>query len=177
MIFQSKTITLRALEPSDIDLLYHWENDSSIWHLSNTLTPFSRFTLEQYIINAHEDIYSTKQLRLMIDLKVNDKNKKTIGCIDLFDFDPTNKRAGIGILIIKKERGKGYASKALDLMIGYAFQRLNLHQLYSNVMIKQQTSLDLFKKKNFEIVGIKKEWLLVDKKWVDEYMLQLINKK
>jgi len=76
---------------------------------------------------------------------------------------------------IKEERGKGYASEALDLMIKYSFNRLRLHQIYSNVMKGQKASLDLFKKKNFKTVGIKKQWLLVEKEWIDEYMLQLIN--
>ena len=103
----SKNITLRALEPSDVDLLYKWENDTSIWHLSNTLTPFSRFVLEQYLLNSEKDIFTNKQLRLMIDVIEAAKKVKTIGSIDLFDFDPKNKRAGIGILIIKEEREKG----------------------------------------------------------------------
>jgi diamine N-acetyltransferase len=173
-MLESKTIMLRALEPSDVDLLYNWENDSSIWHLSSTLTPFSRFALEQYVMNSHEDLFTTKQLRLMIDL-VTDEQKKTIGCVDLFDFDPLNKRAGIGILVVKEERGKGYASEALDLMITYAFNRLRLHQVYSNVLKGQKASLDLFKKKGFLVIGIKKEWVMVDGDWIDEYLLQLIN--
>jgi len=173
-MLESKTIKLRALEPADVDLLYDWENDSSIWHLSNTLAPFSRFALEQYVMNSHEDLFTTRQLRLMIDLITTDETR-TIGCVDLFDFDPANKRAGLGILIIKEEREKGYASEALDIITNYAFTRLLLHQLYSNVMMGQQASLDLFKKKKFEIIGIKRQWLLVDNEWVDEYILQLIN--
>ena len=42
-----KNLTLRALEPSDVDFFYEWENNEKLWHLSNTITPFSRFTLEQ----------------------------------------------------------------------------------------------------------------------------------
>ena len=84
-------IFLRAMELSDAELMYQWENDMSIWHLSNTLTPFSKFTLEQYVMNAHQDIYTTKQLRLMIDLI---SERETIGSIDLFEFDPGHRRAG-----------------------------------------------------------------------------------
>ena len=173
-MLESRMIKLRALEPSDVDLLHNWENDSNIWHLSSTLTPFSRFALEQYVMNSHEDLFTTKQLRLMIDL-VQDEHVKTVGCVDLFDFDPVNKRAGIGILVVKEERGKGFASKALDIMINYAFNRLRLHQVYSNVLKGQKASMDLFKKKDFEVIGIKKQWVLVDGKWTDEYILQLIN--
>lgn len=170
----SANLTLRALEPSDIDLLYKWENDTSVWHLSNTLTPFSRFALEQYVMNAGEDIYASKQLRLMIDLIAEEK-VSTIGCVDLFDFDPVNMRAGVGIMITKDERGKGYASEALSLIIDYAFERLRLHQLYSNVLLDNKASLELFKKKHFKQIGVKKEWIRVNNSWMDEYLLQLIN--
>jgi len=169
----TKNLSFRAPEPSDVDQLYKWENDVSIWHLSNTITPFSRHTLEEYILNAHQDIYTAKQLRLMIILN---KTSEAIGCIDLFDFDPANMRAGIGILISDKHRNKGYASEALTMLIDYAFNTLHLHQLYCNITEDNTGSLKLFQKLKFEILGLKKEWIRVKNNWINEYMLQLLNK-
>ncbi len=171
---KGKNIELRAIEPYDVDILYKWENDISVWHLSNTIEPFSKFVIEQYVMNSHQDIYTSKQLRLMIDLINPIAKNKTIGCIDLFDFDPKNKRAGIGILITKEQRAKGYASEALYLLIKYSFETLRLHQLYCNISVNNEVSLKLFQKFGFKIIGIKKEWLNINDKWVDEYMLQLI---
>src|SRR2546421_12755893 len=121
-------IQLRALEPSDLEQLYQWENDTAIWSVSGTLAPFSRFVLEQYLASSHEDIYSNKQLRLIIDLTVSDDEDETddapcsIGCIDLFDFDPKHRKAGVGILIADRSyRGKGDATEALHLLIDYCF--------------------------------------------------------
>ncbi|MEN8805550.1 MAG: GNAT family N-acetyltransferase, partial [Wenyingzhuangia sp.] len=79
-----KNIKLRALELTDIDFLYDIENNDTYWGLSNTQTPFSRYTLEQYIKNAHLDIYEAKQIRFAIE----SKKGQTIGMIDLFDFNP-----------------------------------------------------------------------------------------
>lgn len=166
-------LSFRAPEPKDIDLLYKWENDVSIWYLSNTITPFSHHTLEEYILNAHQDIYTAKQLRLMIDVT---EIHETIGCIDLFDFDPVNMHAGIGILIADKYRNKGYASEALSILIDYTFNTLHLHQLYCNITVDNEISLKLFKKHNFRIIGLKKEWIRYKDTWIDEYLLQLIHK-
>ncbi len=174
-MLQSNTIELRALEPADIDILYTWENDQQLWHLSNTVVPFSKFILEQYIMNADQDIYTAKQLRLIID-KTEGSTKTTIGAIDLFDFDPVNQRAGVGILIDKSEQNKGYATQALELLIEYSFNVLQLHQLYCNITTDNLASLELFKKQSFEIIGIKKEWIFIKDKWVDEYLLQLIKR-
>lgn len=175
MNISGQYILLRALEPSDIDTLYEWENNYENWFVSNTSTPFSRYILEQYIISSHQDIYTAKQLRLMIVLK---QGLKPIGTIDLFDFDPSHQRAGVGILIGQaEERGKGYASEALELIIDYSFNLLKLHQLYCNVTEDNQVSLKMFQQYGFEICGCKKQWLCEGEKWKDEYTLQLIKNK
>ena len=169
-------INLRAIEPEDIDLIFKWENDRKIWHLSNTITPFSRYLIEQYILNSENDIFSEKQLRLMIDVREDNKTK-TIGSIDLFDFDAVNKRAGIGIFINEDKREKGYAFEALKELKEYCFSKLCLHQLYCNITEDNVASLRLFEKAGFEITGLKKDWIFYRNSWLNEYILQVINNK
>lgn len=166
-------VRLRAIEPEDLELLYEWENNDNYWVISNTVSPFSRFTLKRYIENSHKNIYETGQLRLMID-QVEDKI--TIGTIDIFEFDPFHKRAGIGILIADESyRRKGYASMSLKCLINYCFTTLQLHQLHCNILANNHESIDLFKKHGFIQIGIKKDWILADNGYLDEYMFQLIN--
>lgn len=168
-----KELILRACEPEDIELLYRWENDTSMWQLSNTLTPFSRYTLKKYIESSSNNIYEDGQLRLMITIE---STANTIGTVDLFDFDPFNQRAGIGILIAdENERRKGYAKMALEAIIDYSFKSLKLHQLYCNIISDNLKSLKLFKGIGFKITGKKEEWIRSDDSYLDEYILQLIN--
>jgi diamine N-acetyltransferase len=104
-----------------------------------------------------------------------DKDSKAVGSIDMFDFDPNNLRAGIGILIAEKmERRKGYASEALELLIKYSFEILNLHQLYCNITTENESSILLFQKHGFQITGIKKHWNRSGSSYKDELLLQLI---
>ncbi len=169
-------LLLRAPEPSDIEIIYRWENDASIWHLSNTQTPFSRFAIEQFVLNTTNDIYATRQLRLMIDWHSSDKAALPVGSVDLFDFDPNHKRAGIGILIDDPFRRKGFGMEAILLLIEYSFNTLNLHQLFCNIEQNNYESISLFTKAGFKSCGIKKDWLFRDGKWCDEMMFQLIKK-
>jgi diamine N-acetyltransferase len=169
-------VFIRALEPEDVDILYKWENDSNIWHLSNTITPLSRFTLEQYVLSAGQDIFSTRQMRMMIGLQKPENGITTIGSIDLFEFEPAHQRAGVGILIHDGFRGKGYASEALDLLIKYAFETLQMHQLFVNISADNTESIRLFESKGFQLVGTKKEWNRIRNKWHDESMFQLLHK-
>ena len=170
---QGESIYLRALEPEDLEFVYSVENDESVWEVSHTQTPYSRFLIRQYLENAHQDIYEAKQLRLAICLK---DDFQAIGLIDLFEFDPKNNRAGIGILIKNNEnRNAGIGTETLGLLIEYAFKHLNLHQLYANIDVENEISLALFAKFGFQISGIKKQWNLVNGKYKDEAIFQLIN--
>ncbi|TCI95109.1 GNAT family N-acetyltransferase [Tenacibaculum sp. M341] len=171
---KGKLVSLKAIEPEDLEFLFTIENDESFWELSNTQAPFSKFLLKQYIENCHLDIYEAKQLRLAV--KENGTNKN-VGLIDLFDFDPKNKRAGVGIIIHTNSQKKGYASEALSLLINYSFIHLQLHQLYANVTSDNNNSLHLFKKHNFKQIGIKKDWILSKGAYKDEILFQLIHEK
>lgn len=170
----NKIIKLRAMEPEDLELLYEWENNDSNWVISNTITPFSKYTLRRYMENSHKTIYETGQLRLMID---HIADNLTIGTLDIFDFDPFHKRAGLGILIENEAyRRKGYASMSLTILIEYCFKTLQLHQLYCNILDTNWESMDLFKKQGFVQTGIKKEWIKTADGYLNEYIFQLINK-
>ncbi len=172
-ILENNSVRLRALEPEDLKLLYKWENNSDIWEVSHSQKPFSLFVLKQYLENSHLDIYESKQVRLVIELK---ENNEAIGLIDLFDFDPFHNRAGIGVLLHDKiHRQKGYASEALETLINYCFKVLQLHQLYCNIITSNQASIDLFCSKGFKITGTKEEWIKSLEGWKDEHFLQLIN--
>jgi len=171
MIFEK--IKLRAPEPEDLAILYAWENDPSIWQVSNTLSPFSKYTLRKYIENSHKSIFETGQLRFMIEII---ESTKTIGTIDLFDFDPFNLRAGIGILIADtEERRKGYAMMSIRCLVDYCFNHLKLHQIYCNITMDNTASIDLFTKTGFVEVGRKKDWIRENKGFLDEIMFQMIN--
>lgn len=169
------SVYLRALEPNDLEFVYAMENDQSIWEVSNTQTPYSRFLVRQYLENAHQDIYEAKQLRLAI---CQDEDFPAIGLIDLFEFDPKNNRAGVGIVIQSKDnRNQNIGSEALELLIKYAFHNLNLHQLYANINVGNVASIALFTKFGFKEIGIKKDWILVNNQYQDEAIFQLINKQ
>jgi diamine N-acetyltransferase len=172
MTLTGDLIVLRALEPEDLDFLYRLENDSSIWEVSNTNTPYSRYILKQYLENSHRDIYDVKQLRLMICDK---KSNNAIGCIDLYDFDPKHHRVGVGIIIFsKKDRNKGYATQALKLTCSYAFDHLDVHQVFASISEDNEPSLLMFKKEGFERTGIKKDWMFSSGSYKNVYLYQLI---
>ena len=173
-LLENELVKLRSLESMDLDLLYSIENDSQNWEVSNTLTPFSRDVLSKYLKNAHLDIYEAKQLRLVITRK---SDSLVVGLVDLFDFNPQHERAGIGILILDKYQRKGYAQSTLELFLKYAFEHLDLHQIYANIPADNKSSLALFNKIKFKEIGVKKSWIKVKGNFKDVVILQILNPK
>ncbi len=166
------TLYLRALEPEDLEFIYRLENNEAIWEVSNTQTPYSRFLIRQYLENAHQDIYEAKQLRLAI---CRNGSFEAIGLIDLFDFDPVNQRAGVGIIIAEEgHRNSGVGKEALGLLIEYAFRKLQLHQLYANIDLANVASVSLFANFGFQLAGVKKDWIRRENTYFDEALYQLI---
>ena len=119
-------IKLRKIEPSDLPYLYRWENDASAWADGANHNPLSQQDLRDYIASTTGDIYKDGQLRLIIE-----EEGATLGCIDLFDFDPRNRRAAIGMYIAPEYRGKGVGHEAVKQLEAYAFGFLHLRVLYA----------------------------------------------
>ena len=172
MILQGENIHLRALEPTDLDFLYALENDTSLWHLSDTITPFSKYVLTHYLENSHRDIFDVKQLRLMI---VHLKTKQCIGCVDLFDFNPQHNRVGVGLVIFDTaHRSKGFATESLKLICAFAKEQLKVHQIFANISVQNKESISLFEKVGFLKTGVKKDWNYHKGTYIDQYLYQYI---
>ena len=171
-ILENKHIALRALEPSDLDALFEIENDSAMWNISDTLVPYSRDLLSKYIEESTKDIFEAKQVRLAISPNGSDE---LIGLIDLFQFEPHHRRAGMGIFVRKDHQQKGIATQAIDLMTRYAFQILGLHQVFAHVPVNNPGSQRLFENSGFAISGTLKDWAKDKNVYTDVLIYQLMN--
>ena len=168
--YQNDLVTLRALEPEDLDFLVDTENDTELWKYSNRFHPYSKRLLNSYIANANKDIFETRQIKLAI----TDKQGSAIGFMDLFNFEPLHHRAAIGLTISSSNRGRGYGNASLELIETYAKEMLQLHQLYAHVAAENQYSIQLFESQKFFLVGKKKDWNFYDGQFHDELIYQKI---
>ena len=170
MVVNETNIKLRALEPSDLELLYLWENDHEVWRVSETIAPISRARLHKLIEDQDYDIHASRQMRLMIDV-----DDIAVGCVDLFNFEPLHRRLGLGILIYADEhRRKGYATKVIEQVKSYAYNTLGLRQIWVNIDVDNPASIALFESCGFERSAYRKEWIYRDGTFVDELEYQYI---
>ena len=165
---QLPQIHLRALEPDDLDMLYRIENNDALWRVGTTNVPYSRYVLHEYIANTRSDIYSDRQLRMMIE----DCRHQVVGIIDLVNFDPRHLRAEVGIVVEEEKRRQGYATAAVREICRYAEQILHLHQLYVIVDMENTAALELFRKEGFKAVNTLQDWLSTGKEYHDAVLMQ-----
>ena len=172
MFIKNDIVTLRIAEPHDAELIYRWENDMDVWRDNETRVPFSRMQIEEFLLN-NNDLMSMKQLRLMIE---DAQNGNQVGCIDIYDYDEFNSRAGFGILIDEQYRGKDYAKNAISLLLKYCFNTLLLNQIYALVLETNVNSIKLFESLGFVKCGVRKQWYRTADGFVDQIEYQYIRK-
>ena len=171
-ILKDELITLRALDAADLEDMLKWENDTRLWDVSSTIAPYSKQILWEYLNNYDGDIYKNRQIRFIIQ---ENSTGKSIGAIDFFDFDPFNRRAAIGILIIDSHRNMGYGLRTLNLMKEYAFGYLGLKQCHCIIPANNTPSISVFKKAGFEECGLMKQWLRRGSEYCDAVVMQIID--
>ena len=163
---------LRTPDISDVQFMLDIENDKRYWHLSGNTSPFSAEDIEHFITESASNLEKDRQFRLVI---IDIATKKRAGLLDVFEYEPLHKRAGIGIFVHEDFRGKGLAADSLRVLTQYLFKIVQLHQLWCNVLIDNRSSMKLFLKAGFEQTCIKKEWIFYNNQFHDEATLQLIN--
>ena len=170
MNIEGNLCRLRALEPEDLDAMYGWENDTDSWRVSGTVAPFSRHVLSRLIDEQQFDIYATRQMRLVIETL----DGSAVGAVDMFEFDPQNLRAGVGIIVAPPYRNQGFALDALQTLERYVRDVLRMHQLWCSVGADNDASLALFRKAGYAECGRRKEWILTPNGAIDEVLMQKI---
>lgn len=150
-----KRIKLRAIEPEDLELLYSIENNMSVWNVGMTNVPYSKFALNEYLLNIKYDMYADRQVRLMVD----NSEGETIGIVDITDYDPRHNRAEVGIIIMDEYRRQGYATEVLQAVREYAKNVIHLHKLYAVIDTSNTAALNTFLKADFTEECVLRDWL------------------
>ncbi|MDD4609039.1 MAG: GNAT family N-acetyltransferase [Bacteroidaceae bacterium] len=173
MYLTGERIKLRAPEPTDLDLMYGVENDTSLWSVGMGVTPYSRHLLQLFIEESAHDLFIDRQLRMMI---VDKETEEVLGMVDLSDFDPMHRRAAVGVLVLPAYRNKGIATEAVSLLTTYSFQLLQLHQLYAYIPVTNGASKAVFEKSGFIQSSCLIDWLSTAEGFIDVFFLQIINR-
>lgn len=163
-------IELRAAEPYDLEFIYALENDPTMWDDgADTTPPLSKRVIADFLMESTGDIFTDRRMRLII---VDIASQQAVGCVDLFDFDPVNRRAGVGIAVVAEHRRHGVAAASLELVCDYCRHRLGMHQLWAVTARANEASAALFARAGFRTCGSLRSWLCRGTTYADALLHQ-----
>jgi diamine N-acetyltransferase len=161
-------IRLRALEPADAALMYEWENDPRTWEYSDRRWPVSMADLEALVEHSELSIWQTRQMRLMIE----DEGRRTVGCIDIFDFDTLSNHCSVGVLVVDAYRRKGYAREALRQVEEMCFRTFGVVSISATAETGNTASIRLFEAAGYERAGLLRDWVRHGEEYSDVVIFQ-----
>lgn len=151
-MYKLDDIVLRAIEPKDLEFIRTYVNDYELYstYTDSPVTPKSYKEVEDWSKRRHESIIS-----FAIALQNGDN---IIGTCQLREIDHFNGTSYLSIILGDKNfLGKGYGTKALDLLLSYGFNELNLRKISLRVYEDNKGAIKLYKKCAFTEEGLLKE--------------------
>lgn len=140
---------IRKTRETDIDLILHWENDPALWPVTDDAGPFSREEIEIFVLRSRS-LEHDKQERWILE----DETGRSVGCIDLFDYEENEQSCGIGVVIPSpNDRRKGYALSGIRQLLSKVKKETSVHRLHCMIFPDNLASIRLFEKLGFQLTG------------------------
>jgi diamine N-acetyltransferase len=159
-------LTLRALEPEDLDQLVRWEAD----HVDAGLriAPYSRAVLKRYLDESHRDFWEAEQVRFVLAGETG----RALGLFDVFNAQPVHQRAEVALLVDPSMRGQGLGRQGLKLVEDWAFGRAGLRSLHAEVFTDNAAALHTFAASGYASSGVLRAWYRVGREFRDVQLFQ-----
>lgn len=109
---------------------------------------------------------------------IEKSTKKAVGFCMLHDIDEQARSAKIALYIADPVyRYRGFGCEVLNLLCKYALSELKLHSLWCEIPSYNSGALSVFTKQGFRLVGIRTHTGLINDKYYNLHIFELINKR
>jgi RimJ/RimL family protein N-acetyltransferase len=138
-------VTLRPPCESDVEKAYEWDRDPELaaWNGRPPIRISLSAARRDYLARWEDPSVKT------FIVEVEDE---AIGMATLYDFRREGCEMGIKIAP-KVMRGRGYAGEAVELLVSYCFETLNLKAVRGSTLAHNQRMQRVFEKCGFEETG------------------------
>jgi RimJ/RimL family protein N-acetyltransferase len=150
-------ISLAPLRDEDVEPLFEWINDRELVLLNARYKPVheSDHTAWFAAIRESEDV-------VIFGIRRNDDDS-LIGSCQLVAIDPVHRLAELQIRIADPEqRGRGYGSEAVRLLVDHAFRDLGLRRVQLAVFADNAPAIRAYEKAGFAQEGVLREGAFID---------------
>jgi [ribosomal protein S5]-alanine N-acetyltransferase len=153
-------VNLRHLEESDTDSLFEIFSDTEALRYWNT-PPFRERAEAAQLLAEINDNFRQKALFQWGVARAGDN--KIIGTSTLFRLDDQSRRAEIGYILNRRFWGNGFITEALTALVGFAFEKMNLHRIEADIDPRNAASRRVVERLGFQKEGhLRERWIVGD---------------
>jgi RimJ/RimL family protein N-acetyltransferase len=164
-------IYLRKLEESDLDRTWHWVNQPDIYSAIGILAPITMTAQRRWF----EEIDSSDS-KIVFAICLHDGDQH-VGNVSLDQIDYRHRNARLAIFIAEPgRRGQGIGTRAMHLLIEYAFDLMNLHRLYCKTTAGNPAVISFYERLGFKIEGCLRKHEYIAGQYVDKIILGIVRK-
>jgi RimJ/RimL family protein N-acetyltransferase len=171
-MIKGKLTGLRAVENSDLEQLKHWRNLALYRRNFREVRELNDDNQQ----NWFQSLQNNSARDFMFSI-VELKDEKLIGACGLLYINWIIRSADFSFYIGKDESyidNNGYAEDAVNLLLNYGFNNLNLHKIWMELYEFDTSKLDLFKNKfNFKTDGTLRDNCFEDGRYWNSYIISL----
>lgn len=167
-LFQGEYIRLTAMRPEDASVVTRWYEDSEFGRLydASTAYPRSETSVVRLVEDRRGDYFFA--IRTLY-------SDALIGLIDIGGIEQSNRVGWLALAIgDPANRGRGYGSDALRLMLRFAFHEVNLHRVQLTVFAYNTPAIRLYEKFGFTREGVFRDYILRDGQRHDMFLYGLL---
>lgn len=100
--------------------------------------------------------------------------EEIVGCVELYNYDPVNRRAAVGIVVSNEYRHRGFGSAMVETLTQFCKESTSLHQIYADIAAVNEPSIHIFQKAGYQHCATMHDWVIRADKFVDTLRFQLI---
>lgn len=157
---EAQRVTLRHLEESDTDSLFEIFSDPEALRYWSSPPFKERVEAEKLLAEIHDNFRQKELFQWGIARRSDDQ---IIGTSTLFRFDDQSRRAEIGYILNRRFWGNGFIGEALTALIGFAFEKMNLHRIEADIDPRNSASVNVVERLGFQKEGLLRErWIVGD---------------
>lgn len=169
LLLEGTNVRLSEMTQADVIQFYEWFWSSPPERM--TCWPVDPMTLAETVERFHTPPAPSAPRRIAIRRIEDDK---FVGRISYFNVNTRNRSAEIGYLIGPDSRGKGYASEALGLLLGYLFDELKMNRIYAQTGAFNTASITLLVRHGFTLEARLRQHHYVDGELHDDLIFGIL---
>ncbi|MBG9564861.1 GNAT family protein [Brevibacillus agri] len=150
-VLKSDHLILREIEDCHLEELYEIYSNDNVFEYCGIIPKHKKDTVLTMIGHFKRDYL--KKSRVKWGMFPAQQSERLVGIIEAFEFNQRVNMATIGYFLAEAHWGKGFASEAVQMVVRFLMEEVNVNRIQAEVMPKNEPSKQVLRKNGFTLEG------------------------